>query len=222
MMRISEISLENRPRERLIKYGVNVLSNAELLAIILQKGTRKENVIDMSNKLISKFGLDSLSDLSLKELQDVDGVGPAKAMQIKAIFELSNRYKLSKTEKSALNNAEDVYRYASTRLKNDKEYFFVIHLDSKNHIIKDEIVSIGILNANIIHPREIFRTSIKECSNAIICVHNHPSGDVNPSDEDIQVTKILQKSSKILNIPLLDHVIISDSNFFSFKNEGLL
>jgi DNA repair protein RadC len=211
------MSIENRPRERLSKYGASVLSDAELLAVILQKGTAKDNVIDMSNRLLSKYGMNKLSELSLKELQEIKGIGVAKAMQIKAVFELSKRYKLSRNNKKPIICAKDVYEYACERiLDKNKEQFMILHLDSKNRVIKDEIVSIGTLNASIIHPREVFKSAIKESVNSIILVHNHPSGDVTPSSEDEEITMRLFEAGKLLDIKVLDHVIVGDG-YWSWK-----
>lgn len=217
-MRIKDISKENRPRERFQKFGPNALSDAELLAIILQKGSKQENVIDMSNRLISKYGIDKLSDLSLKELQEIKGIGPAKALQIKALFEFSKRHNLYKINENPIKSAKDVFEYASQRLLGkNKEYFMILLLDSKNRIIKDEIVSIGTLNASLIHPREVFKSAIKESANSIILVHNHPSGDPSPSKEDEEITKRIFDAGELLNIKVLDHVIIGNEKYHSFK-----
>jgi len=218
-MRIKDISIENRPRERFLRNGANVLSDAELFAVILQKGSKTENVVDMSNRLISKYGMSKLSDLSLIELQEIKGIGPAKAMQIKAVFELSKRYKVSRNNKKPITCAKDVYEYACGRiLDKNKEQFMILHLDSKNRVIKDEIVSIGTLNASIIHPREVFKSAIKESVNSIILVHNHPSGDVTPSSEDEEITRRLVDAGKLLDINVLDHVIVGNG-WWSWKDE---
>ena len=218
-MRIKDIPENNRPRERFASKGADALSDAELLAIILQKGNKEENVIDMSNRLLSKYGIDKLSDLSLTELQQIKGIGPAKAMQVKALFEFNKRHNISKTNGKPITCAKDVFDYASPKLSGlDKEHFMVILLDSKNKVIKDEIVSVGTLNSSIIHPREIFKTAIKESANAIILVHNHPSGDPTPSDEDNYVTKKIMEAGDVLNIKVLDHVVVGDG-YWSWKDE---
>jgi DNA repair protein RadC len=222
-MRIKDIPLENQPRERFSKNGANSLSDAELLAVILQKGNKRENVVDMSNRLLSKNGINKLSELSLKELQEIDGIGPAKAMQIKAVFEFNKRHSLSKQNGKQIKSAKDVYEYATQRLNsNDKEHFMILHLDSKNRIIKDEIVSIGTLNASIIHPREVFKSAIKESANSIILVHNHPSGDPEPSIEDEKITQKLFEAGDLLSIKVLDHVIIGKENYYSFNENKIL
>lgn len=219
-MRIKDITKENRPRERFQKNGANSLSDAELLAVILQKGSKEENVIDMSNRLISKYGLNKLSDLSLKELQDIKGIGPAKAMQIKALFEFNKRHNLSKLNNKPIKCAKDVFEYALHRLQsNNKEQFMILHLDSKNRVIKDEVISIGTLNTSIIHPREVFKSAIKESANSIILVHNHPSGDPNPSEEDEKITKRLNEAGKLLDIEIIDHVIVGKDDYYSFNEQ---
>ena len=221
-MRIKDISKENRPRERLEKNGVHVLSDAELLAVIFKTGNKQENAIEMSDRLITKYGIDKLNDLSLKELQEIRGIGPAKAMQMKALFEFNKRHNLSKVNNLPIKTAKDVFLYASEKLAdNKKEHFMVLHLDTRNKIIKDEIISIGTLNASIIHPREVFKSAIKESANSIILVHNHPSGDSEPSMEDREITEKLMEAGEILNIKVLDHVIIGKDNYHSFKENKL-
>ena len=217
-MRIKDIPLENRPRERFVKFGPESLSDAELLALILQKGTFKENVVDLSNRLISNFGLDKLFSVSFKELQSIKGVGPAKAMQILAIFSLVKRVQIKSVDNKPLICAEDVFRYAAPKIGDkDREHFMVILLDSKNRVIADSIVSIGILNKAISHSREIFKDAIRHSANSIILVHNHPSGDVESSDEDVFVTEQIKDSGEILGIKVLDHVIVSRNGFKSVK-----
>jgi len=217
-MRIKDISKENRPRERLEKNGVHVLSDAELLAIIFKTGNKEENAIVMSDRLITKYGLGKLNELSLKELQEIKGIGPAKSMQIKALFEFNKRYSLAKRDGEPIKSAKDVFEYASQRLiTNQQEHFMILLLDSKNRIVKDEVISIGTLNASIIHPREVFKSAIRESANSIILVHNHPSGDPEPSAEDEQITKKLFEAGELLNIKILDHVIVGKDKFWSFK-----
>jgi DNA repair protein RadC len=222
-MKIKDISEENRPRERLKKHGVQVLSDPELLAIIFKTGNKEENAISMSDRLITKYGIGKLNQLSLKELQEIKGIGPAKAMQILALFEFNKRHNLSRQNGKAIKSAKDVYEYASQRFNsNDREQFMILHLDTKNRIIKDDIISIGTLNASIIHPREVFKSAIRESSNSIILVHNHPSGDAEPSFEDEQITKKLVEAGKLLSIKVMDHVIVGNGEHYSFKDESTL
>jgi len=218
-MRIKDISLENRPRERLEKKGAASLSDAELLAIILKTGNKEENVIDMSNRLLSKYSVDKLSSCSLKELQEINGIGKAKASQILALFEFNKRHNLAKQNGKPIKSAKDVYEYASSKLNGvDKEHFMILHLDTRNRIIKDEIVSVGTLNSSLIHPREVFKSAIKESANAVIIVHNHPSGDTDPSQEDNEITERLFDAGELLSIKVLDHVIVGKEGYYSFKD----
>ena len=215
-MRIKDISLDNRPVERLEKQGSNVLSNAELLAIILKTGTKKENVVDMCNRLLSKY--DNISKCSLKELQEIKGIGKVKASQIVAVFELNKRFSLIKKNGNIIRSAKDVFKYFYVKLKGlDKENFIVLYLDTKNRIIKDEIISIGTINSSIVHPREVFKNAIKESANSIILVHNHPSGDPSPSEEDKTITEMLFNTGELLSIKVLDHVIIGNDKWYSFR-----
>lgn len=217
-MRIKDISPDNRPRERLESSGASTLSDAELLAIILKTGTKQENVIDMSNRLISKYGLNKLTSCSLTELQEINGIGPSKACQIIAIFELNKRVSHSKNEGKPIQTAKDVFDHCAPKLSGlNKECFLVLHLDTKNRVIKTEAVSMGILDSAIIHPREVFQSAIKENAHAIILVHNHPSGDPTPSDEDQQITEQLVEAGNLLGIKVLDHVIIGKGTWNSAK-----
>lgn len=219
-MRIKDISKENQPRERLKKNGVHVLSDPELLAIIFKTGNKEENAISMSDRLITRYGLDKLNELSLNELQEIKGIGPAKAMQIMALFEFNKRHSLAKRDGEPIKSARDVFEYASQRLiTNQQENFMILLLDSKNRIVKDEVISIGTLNASIIHPREVFKSAIKESANSIILVHNHPSGDPEPSQEDNEITEKLFEAGELLNIKVLDHVIVGKVEFYSFKEK---
>lgn len=219
-MRIKDISKENRPRERLEKQGAATLSDAELLAVILKTGSKEENVIDMSNRLISKYGVSKLSSCSLKELQEINGIGKAKASQILALFEFNKRNNFAKQNGKPIKSAKDVYDYCYSKLNGaDKEHFMILHLDTRNRVIKDEIISVGTLNSSLIHPREVFKSAIKESANAVILVHNHPSGDTEPSEEDEEITKRLFDAGELLNIKVLDHVIIGNQKFYSFTEK---
>ncbi|PIO00132.1 hypothetical protein COT72_03150 [archaeon CG10_big_fil_rev_8_21_14_0_10_43_11] len=217
-MRIADIPKSERPRERLFSYGVSSLSTAELLALILGQGTRDMNVIDLSNSLLSEFGFDCFASCSLSELKTIKGVGPAKASQILALVEFTKRFTSSKMRGVRFLGGNDVFNYLAPKVRDlDKEHFFVLLLDSKNRLIKDSAVSVGILNSVLVHPREVFKLAVKESANSIIVAHNHPSGDPAPSHEDVVVTKQLQEAGKTLNIPLLDHVIIGKEEYWSWN-----
>ncbi len=218
-MKIKEMPKEGRPRERFLKHGPETLSDAELFAIILRTGTIQENVIDMSNRLIAEYGLDKLFECSLKELEKIKGIGPSKAMQILTIAELQKRINQSKKPLKKISCSEDIFNYFYERLKDKKqEEFWILMLNTQNNIIKEERIGIGILDASIIHPREVFKPAIKNSASKIILVHNHPSGNSKPSDEDVQITKQIRKSSKQLDIDVTDHIIIGSNDYYSFKN----
>jgi len=216
-MRIKDISKWERPRERMKYNGVESLSNSELLAIILQKGTRKENVVDMANRLISRYSFEKLSECSLNELKEIKGIGDAKGMQILALFELSKRIKSGVIAEKVVNSSEDIAKYYMERMKGLKrEHLIAVFLDSKNKIINDKIISIGTLNSSLVHPREVFKEAIKSSANAIILVHNHPSGDCGPSSEDIEITDRVREAGEMVGIKLLDHVIVGKYKHYSY------
>jgi DNA repair protein RadC len=219
-MKIKDVLREERPRERLIKHGSEVLSSAELLAIILREGSKKENVIMLANRILAEYNFDELSRLRVDDLKKIFGIGEAKACQIIACFELGRRANSFIPEKrKIINSANDIYKlfFSMGRLK--KENFKVIFLDSRKKIINDETIFVGSLNASVIHPREVFDLAIRNNAAAIILVHNHPSGDSNPSDEDLGITKQLISSGKILDIEVLDHVIIGNKNCYSLREK---
>jgi DNA repair protein RadC len=215
-MKILDIPKENRPRERFLKLGPDALSDAELFAILLRTGSKGENVIEMSNRLISEYGLDKLLECSLKELQEINGIGPSKAMQILTIAELQKRINQAKKPLKKISCAEDVFNYFHERLKDKKEeHFYVLMLNSQNYIIGDQLITKGILDASIVHPREVFKPAIKNSASKIILVHNHPSGNPEPSKEDKDITERLMKAGDELGIKVLDQVIIGREKWWS-------
>ncbi len=217
-MRIKDMPDNNRPRERFLKHGPEALSDAELFAIFLRTGTIGENVTDMSNRLIATYGLDKLFDCALKELQKIKGIGPTKAMQILAMAELGKRYNQSKKPIKKITCAEDVFNHFHERLKDKKEeHFYILMLNTQNIIIGEQLISKGILDASIVHPREIFRPAIKNAASKIILVHNHPSGDCFPSGEDITITKKLVEFGDNFGIKVVDHIIIAENNWWNWK-----
>lgn len=221
-MKIKDIPQEGRPREKFLKHGPGVLSNAELFAIILRTGTIGENVVDMSNRLIAEYGLGNLFECSLKELQKIKGIGPDKGMQILAMAELGRRYsQLKNTDNGTskkISCAKEVFNYFHEKLREEKqEHFYILMLNTQNFIIGDQLISKGILDASIIHPREVFKPAIKNSSSKIILVHNHPSGNPEPSEEDLEITRRLIKVGEELGIKVLDKVIIGEKNYWSWK-----
>ena len=221
-----DLPLSERPRERLSKLGSEALSSQEILALILGRGIKGESVIVTSQKLLSKFGnLKNLASASIEELTQIKGIGPAKAAQIKATFELSKRLENSSGEatKITVKSPEDVVKTARNLLKGKKkEHFLVICLDTRNHLIKTSTVSIGSLDCSIVHPREVFKDAISSSAASVIFIHNHPSGDPTPSEDDIKMTKRLIEAGEIIGIEVLDHIIICDSEHLSMKAKNLV
>nr|Q3AQF7.1 RecName: Full=UPF0758 protein Cag_1513 [Chlorobium chlorochromatii CaD3] len=222
-MKLHDIDPDNRPRERFLQHGAAALSPAELLALILRSGSQQYNILDTCHHIINRFSLEKLSDVSLKELQQIKGIGESKAMQIVAIFELNRRLHYSRNQLRKIMAAGDVFEYMSGRIPDEsKEHLFVLHLNTKNQVIKNELISIGTLNTAVIHPREIFKSAIRESAHSIIVVHNHPSGDVNPSNADKKITNELKQAGAFMQIEMLDHVIMSKTEWYSFRERGLL
>lgn len=219
-MKLKEIANHERPRERFIQKGPKALSDAELLAIILQKGSYNISINELTNRLLQYNTLKDLTNLSVKELQRYPGIGQAKALQIKAIAELAIRIN-KKHETTQIKNSEDIVSILYPELEGLKqEHFITVLLNSQSEIIKIQTVSIGILNALVIHPREVFHQAIRESANSIIIAHNHPSGDPLPSPEDKEVTKQLIRVGKLMQIPVVDHIIIGRNHYFSFKDKS--
>ncbi|MGO4532915.1 DNA repair protein RadC [Paenibacillus sp. 2TAF8] len=223
MMR--DIPQEERPRERMMEYGAGALSHTELLAILLRTGTRQESAMHMAQRILNQAGgIRSLMDLTLEEMTAMRGIGQAKAVQLKAGIELGHRIAKSRLVAStSIRTPRDAADILMEQLRYlQKEHFVCLFLNSKNHIIAQETLSMGSLNASIVHPREVFRAAIKCSSASIVCAHNHPSGDPTPSPEDIQITKRLIEAGAIVGIDVLDHLVIGDGIYVSLKEKGLV
>jgi DNA repair protein RadC len=223
---VRDLPLNERPRERLLKLGSEALSAQEILALILGRGIKGESVMVTSQKLLSRFGnLKGIANASVEELSEVRGVGLAKAAQIKAALELSKRLEgdAGERQKPMVKSPEDVVNIAKSQLKGKKkEHFLVLCLDTRNRVINCRPVSIGSLDASIVHPREVFKEAVSSSAASVIFVHNHPSGDPEPSKEDVELTKRLVKAGEIIGIDVLDHIIICDRSYLSLKAKNLL
>lgn len=223
-MRIKDIPWYNRPGIRLKRKGVSVLSDAELIAIVLGRGNSKENAIDISNRVLKSYNFDGLSSLSFEELKK-EFKNQVPALKMIAMFEVFRRTNkvFKKVFKTEIKTAKDVYRYFVDHLQDKKkEHFYALLLNSKNQIISEELISVGTLNTSLIHPREVFNPAIKASANSIILVHNHPSGDCEPSDEDKQVTKMICNAGEVVGIKVSDHIVIGKDNFISLRQEKML
>ena len=220
MNTINELHHLDKPREKLLKNGLNSLKNYELMAILIGTGVQGKDVIKLSKELIAL--LDTQFDtLSLEKLLNIHGLGRAKASQILSAIELSKRY-LKQKKNTKISSSNDVYDELKPYYNKQQEYFLALYLDGANHLLDTKVISIGTLNQSLVHPREVFAYAVEKRCASIIVAHNHPSGILKPSSEDISITQRLKESGKILGIELLDHIIFTREGFVSLKEEGVL
>ena len=222
--KIPELPFEKRPRERLIKNGPDVLKNSELLAIILGTGYRGEDVLALASRILQEYGSKAITkEKSVSRLMDELGIPKVKACQIIACFEIGRRFFVEDAGKMpTVRDAEDVYEYLKEISKFKKEQFRGLYLNSRNKLIYDEVISLGTLNANLVHPREVFQPAVEFSAAAIIVAHNHPSGDPEPSEDDLEITKRLVEAGKIMGLEILDHLIIGKNKYVSLKERGMM
>ncbi len=223
-MRIQDIPWWNRPSNRIKKKGEDKLNPAELLSLIIWSGNKGENAIDMSNKLLKKYSFNKISEMSLTELEkEVGAIGSVRIKAMYELFMITNWIKKGGF-KPTIECAKDVYNYLADELKDKKkEHFYALLLDSKNRIIGDaKLISVGTLNSSLVHPREVFKEAVRESANALILVHNHPSGNPEPSDDDYRVNEAITESGNLLNIQVLDHIIIGKDFSYSFKEKKIM
>lgn len=218
---IHDLPIILRPREKLIKYGAEKLSDAELLAIVLRTGRKGENAIKLSEKVLGKFTKDQFQNVKFAELKNINGLGSAKSCEVLAVLELGKRFFQNKKTNIYL-SPEDIFNTLREYTYTKKEYFIALFLDSRNQELKREIVSIGTLTSSLVHPREVFEAAVKNNAASVILVHNHPSNNPNPSEADIEITKRLVKAGGILGIEVIDHLIITRDGFWSFKENKLI
>jgi len=219
---IKELPKEERPRERLIKYGSKALSSAELLAIIMRIGTHKENVKDLATRLLKQYNLPGLADASVTELKKTLGIGDTKACQISGCFELGRRL-LTYESHPVIRTPKDIETLFMPEMRYlRKENFKGVYLNAKNTMITEETIFIGTLDATVVHPREVFKVAISVSAAGVILLHNHPSGDPNPSSDDVELTKRMVKAGKLIGIDVLDHIILGDGDYISLKEKELM
>lgn len=223
---IKELPTTERPREKLYKYGPEALSNEELIAIIIRTGSMNDSAVDLARKVLSRDnrGLVHLRDTTLEELTQTKGIGECKAAQILAAIEIGKRINFREAfEKVKIKEPGTIANLFMDEMRYlQKEHFRIILLDTKNQIIRIDEISVGTLNASIVHPRDVFKAAIKRNSNSIILIHNHPSGDPTPSNEDINITNRLVDAGNLIGIKVLDHIIIGDNRYVSFKEKNLI
>ena len=220
---IKDIPILDRPRERFIKYGVNNLSNEELLSIVLKNGYKDYSVKDISNNILKDIkDITELKYKSINELTKIKGIGKVKAITLLSSIELGKRvYQDKDNIDIKLNSSKLIYNYIKDKLKYKKqEYFYVLYLDSKKYLIDEKLLFIGTLDKSNVHPREIFKYAYLNSSKSIVLIHNHPSGDALPSKEDILFTNNILEISKIMGITVIDHLIIGNNNYYSFYDNN--
>jgi len=226
MINFKNLPDNEKPRERLYMYGSENLSNEELFSIILKTGTKKISVKEVSLKLLAEIGdLENFKSIGINSLMKIDGIGRVKAIEIKAALELGRRVYMdnNRIDRMVLNSSEVIYNYFRNILVDKKqEYFYCIYVDTKSKFIEKKCLFVGTINSSVVHPREVFKEAYLLSASGIICIHNHPSGDVTPSKEDINLTKKLKEISLIHGIKLIDHIIIGNDDYFSFFDNNML
>lgn len=223
--KITEWPEGERPREKLMALGPERLSESELLAILLRTGTRKQTAVDLAKTIVTRYGnLQDLSSLPFQEFFKLKGIGPVKAVTLIAAFEIARRISsLPLKQKIKFSDPDIIFRRYEPLLSHlKKEVFMVLILNSANILLREVRVSEGILNSSLVHPREVFKPAILESGASIILLHNHPSGEVHPSQEDKMITRRLLEAGKLMDIPVLDHIIIGQRKYFSFREAGLI
>jgi DNA repair protein RadC len=222
---VLDLPKHERPRERLQRYGEETLASAELIAILLGSGTRTMPVLQLGQALLSHFGsLQKLAAASIEELCEVKGVGQAKALQLKAAFTLGARARSNDTPpKIKVEHPSQAYHYIREKLEcKEQEHFAAIFLDARGNVITDEIISVGTVSEVLVHPREVFHPAIRHRASGMIVVHNHPSGELAPSNADIELTRDLIKTGELIGIPVQDHLIVTAQGYYSFRQHRLV
>lgn len=222
-MKLKELPLSERPREKLLKYGKENLSDSELLALVIKTGSKKESALDLSINLLKKIEkIQNLKYLNYEMLTEINGIGKAKAIELLAITELCRRlyYDIDSDEKIKFSKPEVIYeknKYLFDGI--NQEHFYCLYLNSKKELIERKLLFMGTLNKSVVHPREIFKEAYRLSASSIVCMHNHPSGDKTPSNEDIILTKSLIELGKINGIPVIDHIIFANDDYYSFYRD---
>ena len=222
-MKLKFLPKTDRPREKLIAKGPQNLKDEELLAILLGTGVEGKNVIEVAKQILRKYSKKRLLKLTYNDLSKIKGIGPAKACTILAAAELVKRaLKIGEETLPVIRSTKDVIAQAVYMRDKTREHLMAIFLNARNEMIYKKPMFIGTLNANLVHPREIFQEALKQNAASVILVHNHPSGDAEPSQDDLEITKRITKAGKIMGIDVLDHVIITKNKVFSFKENKLI
>lgn len=223
-MLIKNIPEFERPRERFLKFGAESLSNCELISILLNNGTKNMSVKELSDSILYNIDdISELKDITLNKLKEIKGIGNVKAITLLSALELGKRVYYNKNiSKIKMNSADKVFNYMRDELSNkNQEYFYALYLDSKKNLIDKKLLFIGTINKSIVHPREIFKYAYLLSASSIICVHNHPSGDPLPSNEDIVLTSNLKRIGEMQGIQIVDHIIIGNNYYSFYENQDI-
>lgn len=222
-MKIKDLPEMERPRERLLLYGVESLSLEELLAIIIKTGTKKHSSKHLAEEILSIYGIDGLKDISVNGLCQIEGIGKVKAIEIISAIELgkrivgNNRLK----QKYLLKTSKEIYEFNKYLFTNKKqECFYCLYFNNKQELIERKLLFMGTINRSVVHPREVFKEAYLCSASSIVCMHNHPSGDIRPSLEDKKITNALMEIGRINGIPVVDHLIFGDTSYYSFYDDG--
>jgi len=222
-MKIKDLPKIERPREKLVAKGAENLKDSELLAILLRTGRAGKNVIEIASQILTKHSKKRLLQMTYEDLLKIKGIDSAKATTLLAAFELSRRaLEVDDSNLPIISTPKDVVAQLTELRQNKKEHFVALYLNARNQLVHKETISMGTLNANLVHPREVFEPALKYSAASIMIAHNHPSGDSKPSEDDLEITKKLTEAGKMMGVEVLDHIIVTKNNYFSFKDEKLL
>ena len=222
-MKIKDLPKSDRPREKLIAKGAENLKDPELLAILLRTGKVGKNVIEIASQILGKYSKKRLLQMTYEDLSKISGIDSAKATTLLAAFELSKRaLEVNDTNLPTIVTPKDVVAQLTDLRHNKKEHFVALYLNARNQLVHKETISMGTLNANLVHPREVFEPAVRYLAAQVVIAHNHPSGDPKPSDADLEITKRLAEAGKMMGIEVVDHIIVTKNSFLSFKEEHLI
>lgn len=221
---IKEWAVEDRPREKMLQRGSEALTDAELIAILFSTGTREMSAIDLARKMITDLGgFDKIARASVKELMQTKGIGEAKALTLTAAFELGRRKSRHEVLNTKITSSDVAARYLMNKIgDSEQEIFYVLFLDRKNCIKGEKMISKGSISSTLIDVRVVFKEAVQQLASGLIVAHNHPSGNLQASQADKEITQKLKEAGKIFDIPILDHVIVTDKGYYSFADEGML
>ena len=225
MTKIKDLPVLDRPVERLLNCGVETLSNEELLAIILKSGTREKSVKDISLEILKNYNIHDLLNINLESITNIKGIGKIKAATLLAAVELGKRMnkKIDTLNDIRITDSQKVFIYFNDLFKDKtQEYFYCLYLDNNKKVVKNKMLFKGTLNYSTVHPREIFKEAYLSGATSLICIHNHPTGNIKPSKNDIELTNNLIKTGMLLGIKIDDHIIIGKDNYFSFFENNLI